>query len=195
MDSLVFVTGFGLAAAVGLNVTVPLLLAGVLTRVGVFHPAHALAFIGSDLALTLLGVAASIEIVVAKTRGGRRALHLVLLPPCVAVAVLLSAAADLPAASGGALVAPLFLGALAAGGLHVGRAVARPAVRVTGLTLPVSWAEDVASALLALGAVTTPVLVLVGAGAVAAIGTRWLIGLFGLVRLLRDLLSGATGQG
>ena len=55
--------GLGLAAAVGFRVFVPLLLAAIAARTGHLALADGFAWLGSDMAVVILGVAATAEIV------------------------------------------------------------------------------------------------------------------------------------
>lgn len=55
--------GLGLAAAVGFRIFVPVLLAGLAARVGHLDLAEGFAWLGSDVALVVLGVATVAEIV------------------------------------------------------------------------------------------------------------------------------------
>jgi hypothetical protein len=184
VNALEVITCLGLGAAAGLNVTLPLLVVGVLAWSGVLTVERPLTFVVSGPALAVLGVLAAFEMLADKKVERRGTLHLNTLPLSIGSAALLSTlvlhgfGAPRP---GVGFALPLMASCLVAGGVHVGRTLLRPAAHRVGpnTTLLVSWIEDVLSVLLSLVAVLAPpvllaVLVLFAAGA-ARLG-MWLRG-------------------
>jgi hypothetical protein len=177
MSLLSLATALGLSTAAGLNVTLPLLITAVLVRAGVVTVERPFGILGSGEAVTVLAILAALEMVLDKTAGRRRALHLLMLPVSVGAGVLLSAV-RLEAVSasrpGLDLVLPLFLGALTAGSVYMTRILVRPPIGLLGFgpRVLVSWLEDVAASLLSLCALVAPVLVLVAIAALLVAGAK-----------------------
>jgi Domain of unknown function (DUF4126) len=144
---------FGLAASAGLNTTLPFLLVGVLARVGLLGLAPPYDPLASDVALGGLLVLSVLEFVSGKVPGWDSVVQLVQWPLAATAGAILFASQ----ASVVSWVSPglaILVGVLTAGGVHALRTAARPLV--TGATLGlgnpvVSTAEDVLSAVLALG--------------------------------------------
>jgi len=166
MNPLQVVTCLGLATAAGLNVTLPVLIVGVLAWSGALTLERPFAFLGTGPILIALSVLAAFEMLADKTLVRSRPLHLLTLPLAIGGAALLSVLTL--NGSGGVrpglgLAVPLMVGCLVAGGVHVTRTLLRPAAHRMGLsvTILVSWLEDVLAALLSIGAVLVPLVLLV----------------------------------
>jgi hypothetical protein len=146
VNALQVITCLGLGAAAGLNVTLPLLVVGVLAWSGVLAVERPLTFLVSGPMLVVLGVLAAFEMLADKKVARRGTLHLNALPLSIGSAALLSAlvlhgfGAPRP---GLGFALPLIASCLVAGGVHVGRTLLRPAVHRVGpgTTLLVSWIE------------------------------------------------------
>lgn len=160
MDSLLLgtATAFGLAASAGLNTTIPLLIVGLLARVGLVTLAAPYDAVSSDIALAGLVVFAALEFAADKIPGADTIVHTIQLPLAGAAGAILFAshASVITQVSPGLAV---LVGLLTAGAIHGVRASIRPAV--TGLTAglgnPIaSTIEDGYAAVLALTAVLLP---------------------------------------
>jgi hypothetical protein len=171
-------TALGLAAASGLNTTLPLVLAGLLARSGHLPLAPPYDALSSTPVLVLLTLLAAGELVGDKTPGLDSVLQALQWPAAGAAGAVLcasqvadSAPLPAPALSGPLLtitgVAPglaLVVGGLAALAVYSARTLVRPVVTVTTLGLGnsvVSAGEDLYALLLAASAVLLPVLGLV----------------------------------
>ncbi len=196
MCALTLVTGFGLSAAVGLNLTLPILLVAVLARTGNAHLAPAFSFLGSNGMLALLAVLASIEMVVDKGSRRPRGFHVALLPLAVGAAVMLTAAFDMTArdVSGLSLVLLMTAAAGAAGAVHVLRTWVRPPIRLLGGSLPLSWGADVAAVGIALSAILAPLLLTYAAGAFTVLALQAAHRLVSLGRTWSSSLSDVVEQ-
>lgn len=174
MCALTLVTGFGLSAAVGLNLTLPILLVAVLARTGNAHLAPSFSFLGSNGMLALLAVLASTEMVVDKASRRPRGFHIATLPLAAGAAAMLSAAFDKTAGdlTGLSLVLLMTAGAGAAGAVHVLRTWVRPPIQLLGVSLPVSWSSDVAAVGIALSAILAPLLLTYAAGAFTVVAIQ-----------------------
>ncbi len=60
---LAFVVGISLAAAVGFRIFAPMLLVGLAAKTGHLHLAGGFEWLGSDVAIVMLGIAAAVEVV------------------------------------------------------------------------------------------------------------------------------------
>ena len=162
MDPLLLGTAsaFGLAAATGLNASLPLLLVGLAARFGMITLAAPYDAVSSTVALIGLALLALVEIVADKIPGLDTIVHLVQGPVTIAAGAILFASQQSIVND----VSPGFavlIGLLTAGGVHTLRAVARPIVNVAtvGLGGPiVSAAEDVGSVSLTILALAAPLL-------------------------------------
>jgi hypothetical protein len=166
VNPLQVVTCLGLATAAGLNVTLPVLIVGVLAWSGALTLERPFAFLGTGPTLATLSVLAAFEMLADKTLVRRRPLHLLTLPLAIGAAALLSALTL--NGSGGVrqglgFALPLMVSCLVAGGVHVTRTLLRPGAHRMGLgvTILVSWLEDVLAAVLSIGAVLAPLAVLI----------------------------------
>ena len=166
--------GIGLAACAGLRAWLPLLLTGALARTGVIEIGPSFAFIGSDRALILFGLASAIEILADKIPAVDHALDVVgtvlrpLAATVLAASVFGSFADPVTAVALGAAV-----GAPTALVPHAGKSLLRAASSAFtgGLANPVlSILEDLIALALFVLAVLLPVL----AGALVLL-TAWLI--------------------
>lgn len=155
-------SSLGLSGAAGLNAFIPLLVVGLLNRLGLMHLAAPYDLLGNTW--VLLGVAAvgALDFVGDKIPGVDHALH-------VAGGVVNTAAGAVLFASqtGVAHLSPtlsLVLGLIVAGGVHATRTAVRPVATATtaGLANPVvSSVEDGTSLLMSVLAVFVPVLAVV----------------------------------
>jgi hypothetical protein len=156
-------TGLGLAGAAGLNAYIPLLLVGLVARLGLVDLTSPYDLLESPPVLVALGVLLVVEVVADKVPAVDSVNDTVqtLIRPA-AGAVLFAGSVGI-----GSDLAPevgLIAGLLAAGSVHATKAAARPVVNVStaGLGGPVvSVVEDVASVVTTLVAIFLPILVLV----------------------------------
>ena len=176
MDPLLLGTAsaFGLAAATGLNSTLPLLIVGLAARFGLLTLAAPYDAISSNVALIGLGVLAVGEIAADKIPGADSIVHIVQGPITLAAGAILFASQNsiVEDVSPGLAV---LVGLMTAGGVHGLRALARPVVTVAtmGFGGPVvSTAEDVGSVGLTIMALTAPILAIVALVVLLAIGGR-----------------------
>lgn len=166
------ITALGLAAAAGLNAYVPLLVVGVLDRLGVIDLPSSYDGISSTPVLVVLAVLLAVEFFADKVPGVDSVNDVIQTVVRPAAGALLAAGAlgvgtDLPPWVG------IVAGLLAAGGVHAGKAAVRPVVNVTtgGVGAPVvSAVEDGTSLVASLLAILAPLLlvVVVVVGVVAA---------------------------
>lgn len=178
-------SSLGLSGAAGLNAYIPLLLVGVLGRLGLLDLAQPFDLLSSTWALIGIGVLGLLDFVGDKIPGVDHALHL------FGGVVNAAAGAVLFAAQAGVADVPpalsMALGLVVAGGVHATRTAVRPVATATtgGLGNPVvSSAEDGTSLLLSVLAVFVPVLSVVLLAGVAAVGYRLWRGLGGRRRAL-----------
>jgi hypothetical protein len=165
VDSLLLGTAsaFGLAAATGLNASLPLLLVGLAARFGLITLAAPYDALTSTVALIGLGVVAFVEIAADKIPGFDTVLHVVQGPVTMAAGAILFASQQSivqDVSPGLAIV----IGLLTAGGVHTLRAVARPVINVStiGMGGPVASAtEDVGAVGLTVLALVAPLLAIV----------------------------------
>jgi hypothetical protein len=165
MDPLLLGTAsaFGLAAATGLNASLPLLLVGLAARFGLITLVAPYDALGSLTALIGLGVLAVVEITADKVPGVDSVLHVVQGPVTLAAGAIIFASQNSMVQD----VSPglaIVLGVLSAGGIHALRAIARPVVNAAtiGLGGPVvSAGEDVSAVGLTILALVAPVLAIV----------------------------------
>ena len=180
MDPLLLGTAsaFGLAAATGLNSTLPLLLVGLAARFGLLTLAAPFDAVGSDVALVGLTVLALGEIAADKIPGADSIVHLVQGPVTLAAGAIRFASQQSLVQD----VSPglaILVGLLTAGGVHALRAAVRPVVTVAtmGFGGPVvSAAEDAGAIGLTLAALAAPLLAIVAAIALIAVGGKLAIG-------------------
>jgi hypothetical protein len=166
-------SSLGLSGAAGLNAYVPLLVVGLLSRLGVMHLNGPFDLLANPWVLLAVGVLGVLDFVGDKIPGVDSALHLVGgLINTAAGAVLFAAqtgVADVPPALS------LALGVIVAGGVHATRTAVRPVATATtgGLGNPlVSTLEDGTSLLLSLLAVFMPVLAVLLLAAVILVAYR-----------------------
>ncbi|QFP75657.1 DUF4126 domain-containing protein [Deinococcus sp. AJ005] len=178
-------SSLGLSGAAGLNAYVPLLVVGLLSRMGVMHLNEPFNLLGNPWVLLAVGVIGLLDFVGDKIPGIDTVLHLVGgLVNTAAGAILFAAqagVADVPPALS------LALGVIVAGGVHATRTVVRPVATATtgGLGNPVvSTLEDGTSLLLSLLAVFVPILAVILLAAVVFIGYRLWTRLRGRRRVL-----------
>jgi hypothetical protein len=165
MDPLLLGTAsaFGLAAATGLNASLPLLLVGLAARFGLVTLVAPYDAVASTTALIGLGALALVEIAADKIPGFDSILHIVQGPVTMAAGAIVFASQQSMVQE----VSPglaIVVGLLSAGGVHTLRALARPVVNVATLGLggpAVSVAEDVGAVSLTVLALAAPVLALV----------------------------------
>ncbi len=188
---------FGLSAAAGLNVTLPLLLVGLAARTGTLSLAAPFDALASDVALIGLLVVAVLEFFADKVPHLDSAAHALLFPLSVAAGAVLFAAETgvvVGAHPGAQIVIGLLAGGATAGIVHVMRASLRPLANIVWLGPLLSIAEDALAVTLAATAVLAPLLVplvLVGGLILLALLVRKLVKLGGSIfDRIRHLLSG-----
>ncbi len=153
---------FGLAAAAGLNTSLPLLLVGLAARLGLLTLATPYDALSTNVALTGLALLAGLEIVADKMPGVDSLAHAVQWPLTLAAGAILfggqhSIVRDV---SPGLAV---LVGLVTAGGVHTLRSIARPAINLTtlGLGAPlVSALEDFSAFAISAAALLAPPLAL-----------------------------------
>lgn len=178
-------SSLGLSGAAGLNAFIPLLVVGLLDRLGVMTLAAPYDLLASPWVLLGVAVLGALDFVGDKIPGVDHLLHL------AGGVVNTAAGAVLFASQAGIAEVPpslsLILGVVVAGGVHATRAAVRPVATATtgGLGNPVvSTAEDGLSLGLSLLAVFIPVL-----GALALVGVLFLgFSLWGRLRRRRRAL-------
>ncbi|MFN8636273.1 MAG: DUF4126 domain-containing protein [Chloroflexota bacterium] len=187
MDPLLLGTAsaFGLAAATGLNSTLPLLLVGLAARLGLISLAAPYDAIASPVALIGLGILAVVEVAADKIPGFDTVLHVVQGPVTLAAGAILFASQQSVVQD----VSPglaILIGLLTAGGVHSLRALARPVVNVATLGVggPVlSSFEDVGAAGLTVLALLFPLAAVVVALLVTLFAARAVVRRFSGRRL------------
>ena len=157
--------GIGLAAAAGLRIFVPLLVAGLAARAGYLSLADGFEWLSSTPALLTLGTAAALEVLAYLIPGVDHALDVLAGPAAVAAGVVASAAvmADIPSAVlwPVAIIAGGGVAGLTKGSTALLRA--KSGVMTGGLANPVvSTVETAGATVLALLAVAVPLLCLAG---------------------------------
>ena len=179
------VTAFGLAASTGLNTTLPLLIVGLLARVGAIDLAAPYDALSSYSVMAGLSGLAALEFVGDKVPALDSAVHAVQWPAAAAAGAILFASQS------GAVtwVSPelaIIIGVLTSGGVHSLRMAARPLVTVSTLGMgntAVSATEDAGAVTLAGTAVLAPVIALVLL--VALLALLWLAAVWVLRRAPR----------
>ena len=165
MDPLLLGTAsaFGLAAATGLNASLPLLLVGLAARFGLVTLIAPYDAVASTAALIGLGLLAIVEIGADKIPGVDSVLHIVQGPITLAAGAIIFASQQsmIEDVSPGLAIV---LGVLSAGGVHTLRALARPVINLAtvGFGGPVaSVGEDAGAVVLTVLALAAPILALV----------------------------------
>jgi hypothetical protein len=156
--------GLGLAAAVGFRVFAPLLLVGLAARTGHLHLAGGFEWLGSEVAIFMLGVAAVAEITAYLIPFFDHLLDVLAGPFAVAAGTLLMASTLVEIAPWLRWVIALVAGGGTAGLIHTATAGVRVGSTATtgGLANPVfAGLETSVSALLAILAIAVPLLALV----------------------------------
>jgi len=183
MDPLLLGTAsaFGLAAATGLNSTLPLLIVGLAARFGLLTLVAPYDAVASDVALIGLGILALGEIAADKIPGADTIVHVIQGPLTMAAGAILFASQNsmIQDVSPGLAI---LVGLLTAGGVHTLRAIVRPVVTIAtmGLGGPVvSTAEDVGAVGLTVTALVAPILAVGALIAMLAIGGRLAVRRFG----------------
>lgn len=179
MDPLLLGTAsaFGLAAATGLNSTLPLLFVGLAARFGLLTLGTPYDALSSDVALIGLAVLALGEIAADKFPGADSIVHVVQGPLTMAAGAILFASQSsmIQDVSPGLAI---LVGLLTAGGVHSLRAMVRPVVTVAtmGLGGPVvSAAEDVGAVGLTLLALIAPFVAIVVLVVLVAVAARLVV--------------------
>src|SRR5215207_10810867 len=177
MDPLLLGTAsaFGLAAATGLNASLPLLLGGLAARFGLITLVAPYDALGSWTALIGLGVLAFVEITTDKIPGVDTVLHVIQGPITMAAGAIVFASQQsmIQDVSPGLAIV---LGVLSAGGVHTLRALARPVVNAAtiGLGGPVvSVGEDVSAVGLTVLALVAPILAIILLAVVIVVASRF----------------------
>ena len=151
MDPLLFATAYTLSTSVGIRPFLTLALASLAMHLGYLHPAHEVAFLGSDGATVLLASFAMLEFVAEKVPAVDHLLHVIHIAakPLAAAILVGSAAPDVVQGDGSAYTYALMgAAALNALGVHAGVATLRGASTATtaGLANPfISLIEDAAT--------------------------------------------------
>jgi hypothetical protein len=163
-------TAFGLAAAAGLNTTLPLLIVGLAARFGLLTLAGPYDALGSDVALIGLGVVALAEIAADKIPGADTVVQIIQGPVTLAAGAILFASQNsmIEEVSPGLAI---LVGLFTAGGVHALRAMIRPVVNLgtMGIGGPIiSTVEDIGAAGLAILALLAPVIAVVALFALVA---------------------------
>ena len=171
MDPVLFGTAsaFGLAAAAGLNTSLPLLIVGLLARLGLLTLATPYDALASNVTLGGLALLAALEIAGDKVPGFDTIVHAVQWPLAATAGAILFAS-QRSVVSGVSPELAILVGVLTAGSIHAARASIRPAV--TAVTagfgnVAVSTVEDGLAILLAVLAALAPLLALALAVALA----------------------------
>lgn len=155
-------SAFGLALACGLNATFPLVLIGLLGRVGLITLAPPFDALETNVALVCLAALMAVEVIGDKVPGVDHLLHAVMFPVSVAAGAILFATqthAIAQADPGSGIVMSLVLGGGTAAVTHLARATVRPLTHVALIGPFVSLAEDVYAGSLTLSALFLPALV------------------------------------
>ena len=168
-------TGLGLAGSAGLNAYIPLLVVGLLGRFDVLHLTSPYDGLSSLPVLIVLGVLFAVEFFADKVPGVdsvNDVIQTVVRPLAGAVlfAGSMGIGTDLPTWVG------VVAGIVAAGGVHVTKAVARPAINVStvGVGGPVvSVVEDATALVASLLAVLAPLVLVVVVLVAALLALRW----------------------
>jgi hypothetical protein len=168
-------TGLGLATAAGLNAYVPLLVVGLLGRLGFLDLTAPYDSLSSTPALIVLAVLLAVEVLADKVAGVdsvNDVIQTVVRPAAGAVlfAGSIGLLTDLPPWVG------VVAGLLTAGGVHATKAAVRPAVTVStaGVGNPVvSAIEDVVSLAVSLLAILAPILLAVVMLVTGVVLWRW----------------------
>jgi hypothetical protein len=171
-----FALAIGLAACAGLRAWLPLLLAGGLARAGWLELGPSFAFLASNKALLLFGIATALEILADKIPAVDHALDMLSTPlRPIAGAVLASSALGGVVDPLTAIVLGVAVGAPTALVPHAAKSLVRAASTTftAGLANPVlSVLEDVIAVLLFVLAVLVPLLVAAGVVTVAVLILR-----------------------
>jgi hypothetical protein len=155
-------SAFGLAAATGLNASLPLLLVGLAARFGLISLISPYDALSSTTALIGLGALSVVEIGTDKIPGVDSIAHIVQGPLTLAAGAIIFASQQSMIES----VSPglaIVLGLMSAGGVHTLRAIARPVVNLAtvGFGGPVvSVGEDIGAVGLTILALVAPFLAL-----------------------------------
>ncbi|MGE3267308.1 MAG: DUF4126 domain-containing protein [Chloroflexota bacterium] len=165
MDPLLLGTAsaFGLAAAAGLNTSLPLLMLGLAARFGLLTLIAPYDALASDVALVGLGVLATGEFAADKIPGADTVVQVIQGPLTLGAGAILFASQQslIQDVSPGLAI---LVGLLTAGGVHSVRAVIRPAVNLAtmGMGGPVSsLLEDIGAVIVTILAVVAPIIVVV----------------------------------
>lgn len=185
MDShlLYLATALGLAAAVGLNTTLPLLLVGLAHTLGLARLAPPYDTLGDPVILAVLALFVLLELAGDKVSGLDTLLQTIQVPFTLAAGALI-AGTQAPQISASRPELVLLLGLATAGGIHLARSALRPLVhllplRIAGTAL--SLGEDMGAVLLVAIALAVPPLAPV---ALLILFIIWAVLLYGICRVL-----------
>ncbi|MCC7370761.1 MAG: DUF4126 domain-containing protein [Chloroflexi bacterium] len=164
-------SAFGLAAAAGLNTSLPLLLLGLAARFGLLTLVTPYDALGSDIALGGLAVLAFGEFAADKIPGADSVVQVLQGPLTLGAGAILFASQNslIQDVSPGLAI---LVGLLTAGGVHSVRALVRPVVNLGtfGLGGPVaSVTEDIGAVVMTVLAIVAPLLAILALG-VAVVG-------------------------
>lgn len=177
MDPLLLGTAsaFGLAAASGLNASLPLLIVGLLARFGLFALSAPFDALSSDIALGGLALLAVGEIAADKIPGADTVVQFLQTPLTLGAGAILFASQNSMIEN----VSPglaILVGLLTAGGVHTLRALARPVINVAtvGIGGPVaSIVEDISAVALTILALAAPVVAVVALVVIALLAGQF----------------------
>lgn len=163
-------SAFGLAAAAGLNTTLPLFILGLAARLGLLTLVNPYDALGSDVALAGLGVMAVGEFAADKIPGADSVVQVLQGPLTLGAGAILFASQNslIQDVSPGLAI---LVGVLTAGGIHSVRAMIRPVVNLgtMGVGGPVaSFFEDVGAVTMTILALVAPLLAILALVALAA---------------------------
>jgi hypothetical protein len=165
---------FGLAAAAGLNTTLPLLLVGTMARFGLLTLVTPFDALASDVALIGLGALATLELIADKVPGADSVVHAIQWPlTLTAGAVLFASQQSIVQDVSPGLA--ILIGVLTAGGVHSLRSLVRPAINISTLGTGgplLSGLEDAAAVGLTVMSVFAPLTSLALLALVVAVGVR-----------------------
>lgn len=153
-------SAFGLAAAAGLNTTLPLFMLGLAARFGLLTLVTPYDALGSDVALVGLGLVAAAEFAADKIPGADSVVQVLQGPLTLGAGAILFASQNslIQDVSPGLAI---LVGLFTAGGVHSVRAMIRPVVNLgtMGLGGPVaSVVEDIGAVLMTVLAIVAPLL-------------------------------------
>jgi hypothetical protein len=183
---------FGLAAAAGLNTTLPLLVVSLAQAGGLLHLAAPYDGLGAPPVLTVLVALVVVELLGDKLPYVDNLLHVAQVPLTLAAGAVL-ADTQATAIPGVPPLLLILLGLLTAGGVHLASATMRPVLQVVSFGFGgavLSLVEDAGALLLALIALLLPPL---APFLVCILGVVWVIGMYLILRSVLRLAARGAG--